>query len=71
MYFRKHIIMMVLGCAVPLLLLFFELALGVKSGLSFFVAIFGFTFYFLCTIAILTIKLNQAIMEKISWFRFI
>jgi len=46
---RKHIIIMVLGCAVPLLLLFFAPALGIKSNTSFFiflVVMFGFHLLF-------------------------
>ncbi len=42
---RKHIIIMVLGCAVPLLLLFFAPAFGIKSSTSFFIfliAMLGF-----------------------------
>ena len=46
---KKHIIIMVLGCAVPLLLLFFAPALGIESSTSFFiflVAMLGFHLLF-------------------------
>jgi len=46
---KKHIIIMVLGCVLPLLLLFFAPALGINNNLSFFlflVAMLGFHLLF-------------------------